>query len=120
MTVGIAIQPSSSRSPERQSAILLVLARAQSACDAADKVQLGRERAAEIDASAAHYVRQCLVGGRVVDPRHVVFGNIADSEWTQSAALVADRVDAFAHGSDVDDLDHADRAMFLKIKKGIL
>lgn len=121
VTVGIAIQPSSSRSPERQSAILLVLARAQSACDAADKVQLGRVRAADIDASAAHYVRECLIGRRLVDARHVVFARIEDDEWTQAAfaALVADRVDAFSYGADVDGLDDDDRAMFLKFKKGM-
>ncbi|CAN7333323.1 hypothetical protein [Neorhizobium tomejilense] len=117
-TVGFEVHAPTARGRGQQ-AIMGALAHAQYACGEAEKEELGRQRAAQINADVAHYVEQCLIGRRIVDFRHVVFSSVDDSEWTQTAYvdLVIRRVQAFAKGADFEGLDETARSRFLGIYK---
>jgi hypothetical protein len=117
-TVGFEIHAPEARGHVQQ-AILGALAHVQYECGEAEKEELGRQRAAQINADAARYVAECLIGRRIVDFRHVVFAGVDDDAWTQASYvdLVVERVRAFRNGADIEGLDEAARSRFLEIYK---
>lgn len=117
-TVGFEVHAPTARGRGQQ-AIMGALAHAQYACGEAEKEELGRQRAEQINADAARYVAECLIGRRIVDFRHVVFAGVDDDAWTQVSyvELVVERVRVFRNGAAIEGLDEAARSRFLEICK---